>query len=192
MSLNLASLDASVISLLPGETDAPTHDHFVELYDDDQTLVNSIARFISLGIERGEAGIVVATAEHRAALEGLLGETVDPEPLYLLDAEELLARFMEDGAPDAGRFNREIGRLIEEAADGRPVRIFGEMVAVLWAQGNVAGALRLEDLWNQLADVHPFRLFCAYPTEAFGGQNMAPLRAVCHRHSHVIAAPVTL
>ena len=32
-------------------------------------------------------------------------------------------------------------------------------------RGTSAGALRLEDLWNALAERHAFRLFCAYPIE---------------------------
>ena len=34
------------------------------------------------------------------------------------------------------------------------MRIFGEMVALLWQQGNPAAALRLEALWNELAHDH--------------------------------------
>jgi hypothetical protein len=138
---------------------------------------------------------VVLTDDHREQLERRLEDTIDlhaarQQGLYrLLDAERTLALFVEDGIPRAERFERELGRMIEIAGqEGRPVRVFGEMVAVLWAKGNIAGALRLEDLWNGLAEKQDFRLFCAYPTTAFGDQNPAPLRAVCQRHSHVIAA----
>lgn len=71
------------------------------------------------------------------------------------------------------------------------MRVFGEMVSLLWEQGNVAGALNLEDLWNELSESIRFKLFCAYPTHIFGRRNAAPLHAICERHSHVILAPQT-
>jgi hypothetical protein len=56
-------------------------------------------------------------------------------------------------------------------------------VAVLWAEGNVGGALALEDLWTGLAHAQPFSLLCAYPVDAFGGPGTeGAFRAVCQRH----------
>ena len=94
---------------------------------------------------------------------------------------------MADGIPNSAKFAASIGELIAQAAKGgRNVRVFGEMVALLWAAGNVAGAISLEELWNGLAETHPFQLFCAYPVHAFKGDDLVPLREVCHQHSHVI------
>jgi len=41
------------------------------------------------------------------------------------------------------------------------------MVALLWTQGKQEDALRLEELWNDLARTLPFSLLCAYPMAAF-------------------------
>lgn len=54
------------------------------------------------------------------------------------------------------------GSVISRAAEGRPrVRIFGEMVALLWAEGMNDAALGLEGLWNDLRKLRPFSLLCA-------------------------------
>jgi hypothetical protein len=49
----------------------------------------------------------------------------------------------------------------------QPLRIFGEMVAVLWNDGKHDAALSLEELWNDLREEHDFSLFCAYPLKCF-------------------------
>ena len=69
------------------------------------------------------------------------------------------------------------------------VRAFGEMVALLWAEGNHAAAIRLEGLWNELQKSHSFSLFCAYPMgelceEKFSGAH----DSICSVHSRVLPA----
>jgi hypothetical protein len=46
-----------------------------------------------------------------------------------------------------------------------PVRIFGEMVALLWNDGHHGAAVDLEALWNELAKQYAFSLLCAYPAD---------------------------
>lgn len=58
-------------------------------------------------------------------------------------------------------------KIVERAALRGPVRIFGEMVAVLWAEGKTRTAIRLEELWDELATRHAFSLLCAYPMSAY-------------------------
>lgn len=180
-------LDPSVLPL------HPRHTHFVELYDDDAGLIESVHRFVANGVDKAAAAVIIATPEHRAELDVALGSKLDvgalrAEGLYTtLDARETLETFMREGSPDRHLFERVVGGVIDSAAaHGREVRAFGEMVALLWAEGNVAGALALEDLWNDLAETRRFKLFCAYPSRAFPSKNPAPLNAVCERHSHVL------
>lgn len=147
------------------------HDHFVQLYDSDPFLVGSMARFMAPGLFGDDAAIVVATKPHRESLEHALTKAgcdlkaaAEQGRYVSLDAAEMLSRFMVDGTPDPMRFMDSIGGLVARTAPtGRRVRIFGEMVALLWADGNMTAAIELEKLWNDLANVHPFTLFCAYP-----------------------------
>ena len=189
----------SMFSLSPRRRLPDSSDHFVEFYDNDPALIDSIARFISTGLNQGEAAIVVATRAHAGALDeafrnaGVNTDGAREQGLLVsLDARESLDLLMHAGMPSTDKFEELMGATISRAAaGGRRVRIFGEMVALLWEQGNLEGALRLEDLWNYLAESHRFRLFCAYPVGAFGERDLAPLRAVCHSHTHLITAEST-
>ena len=67
------------------------------------------------------------------------------------------------------------------------VRAYGEMVDVLWKDGQTLAALRLEELWNDLADRHSFSLLCGYTMghfykEAHGDD----FHEICRRHREVI------
>ena len=91
-----------------------------------------------------------------------------------------------DGWPDQPRFTSTFGPIVQQAALAGPVRIFGEMVAVLWAEEKTRTAIRLEELWKELATRQTFSLLCAYPMSGFPKQkeNLFFLQ-ICHTHSHV-------
>lgn len=172
-------------------------EHFVQFYETDGFLLNSLSGFVGAGLRAGEAVIVIATKEHRVGLDELLkGSGLDifsarATGQYIsLDAGETLSKFMVDGQPDAELCFQIVGSIIERAAQGRPrVRIFGEMVALLWAEGNCDAAIHLEELWNNLGKIHPFSLFCAYTLNGFNGEEFAErLGHVCAGHSRVIPA----
>jgi signal transduction histidine kinase len=60
-------------------------------------------------------------------------------------------------------------------------------VALLWADGKADAAIRLEQLWNGLAQTKSFSLFCAYPMSSFNREEDAELLVkVCNEHSAVI------
>jgi signal transduction histidine kinase/ActR/RegA family two-component response regulator len=172
-------------------------EHFAQFYETDGCLLDSLSGYIGAGLSAGEAAIVVATPAHRAGLEerlreyGLDVDSARASGQYVaLDAAETLSTFMHDRSPEPGRFAEVIGRIIAgAAAGGTRVRAFGEMVALLWAEGNQAAAIRLEGLWNDLQNTHAFSLFCAYPMSGVDGEKFAePLSDVCTAHSRVIPA----
>lgn len=173
------------------------HPHFVQFYETDDYLVSSVADFVSAGLKLGDAAVVVATGPHRDALQKSLtssghdvADAVAGGRLVLADAREVMTRFMRDGVPNGALFEDVIGQIVTRAsAGGRGVRIFGEMVALLWADGNVPAAIRVEELWNDLAGSQRFALFCAYPMTAFKepGTDEA-FTDVCATHSHVLPA----
>jgi hypothetical protein len=69
-------------------------------------------------------------------------------------------------------------------AKGVPSRltIFGNMAALLSADGNATGVLALESLWNTITHDLPFLTLCGYSTSRF--YNGAPdlWSDVCTRH----------
>lgn len=178
-------------------SDVDGAEHFVQFYENDAFLVRSVGAYIGTGLSAGDAAIVIATQAHRDALEeylqahGLNLAALHARGQYFpLDAAETLAKFMVDGSPDHDLFVKVIGDRIAQAASGRRgVYAFGEMVALLWAEGNAAAAIRLEELWNDLGKKHSFSLFCAYPMDGFrGASNGQPLMHICKEHARVIPA----
>ncbi len=182
---------------MPADIDGGPVNHDVVLYEADEDLVEALRAYVAEGLARREAVIVVAAPDHANALEAaLLASGVDPRDarsdglLVSLDAEELLSRFMRGAHPGPGEFEAVVGGLVRAASTARPVRVYGEMVAVLWEEGNVLAAIELEDLWNQLARSVPFSLLCGYRSGAVAGDDrVGPLAEVCHAHSAVTALP---
>jgi len=179
--------------------DLDSHGHSVQFYEDDSYLLDGLSRFIGSALGSGDAGIVIATEEHRTGLakrlkaRGLDTSVAGAQGRYVsFDAAETLAQFMRDGQPDASRFTQVLGNLITRAAaaaSGAHPRVaaFGEMVALLWAEGNPAAAIRVEQLWNELAETHTFSLHCAYPMRFFAREgDSEPIELVCAEHSRVL------
>ncbi len=179
-------------SLVP---EASGHQHVVQFYDSEEFLVATVAGFVGPALDGGDGAIVVATAAHRRAFEAALvaagvdvAAAVASDRYLAFDAAERLEAFMVGDAPDADRFADIVGGVIERAAaGGRRVRIYGEMVALLWDAGNVVSAIALEDLWNDLAAEREFTLLCAYPMSSFDDSgSAAAFKRICDQHSTVI------
>jgi PAS domain S-box-containing protein len=173
--------------------------HTVQFYTEDRTLIDGLSRLIGTVLGAGDSAIVIATSLHREALaqrlkaRGLDVLAASRQGRYLqFDAAQTLSKFTVDGWPDAALFNKVIGPLLtqaKEASEGPDARVvaFGEMVALLWSQGREEAAIRLEQLWNELAKMHTFSLHCAYPIGSFGReQDTEPFLKICAEHSGVI------
>jgi PAS domain S-box-containing protein len=166
------------------------HHHFVRMYHDDAVLLAELVDFADRALQAGATVIVIGTPARSARLDAALAERgaagVPKGRLTLVDADQALAQFMVDGWPDEQRFHASIGALMEDAcAAGGPVSAFGEMVATLCEQGRHDAALRLEQLWNTLAQRLRFTLFCAYPWRAFPtSEQSAVFQRVCAEHDH--------
>jgi PAS domain S-box-containing protein len=177
------------------------HRHSVQFYTDDSFLLDALSRFIGSAVGAGDAAIVVATEDHRTELaqrlvaRGLdLTKAVEQGRYVALDASATLSEFMVDGWPDERRFVELIGGIIlraKTAADKEHGRaaLFGEMVSILWGEGKADAALRLEQLWNQIAQSHAFSLVCGYPLSKFylEGHGEA-FQKICDEHSAVLPA----
>jgi hypothetical protein len=166
--------------------------HAVYFYEDDTFLIDNVASFAKEGLEGQETVIIVATEQHRGDLrnkltEDLVGLWAATAGNYVtLDASETLDLFMRNGWPDEELFLKVVGQIIHSVGGNKPVRIYGEMVAVLWAEGNALAAIHLERLWNKLASRRNFTLLCGYSSSAFQGQDMDfAFEDVCACHSQV-------
>ena len=175
--------------------------HSVHFYQEDRSLVEELTRIIGTALINGDAALIVATKAHRDAIAHELAARdfnlarASADGRYVsLDAADTLSRFMVDNLPVAGRFNEVIGHIITKTKGALQtaephIVIFGEMVALLCAEGNYEGALRLEELWNALADKFSFSLRCAYPMSGFQHDSDGEFFSkICSAHSAV--APV--
>jgi diguanylate cyclase (GGDEF)-like protein len=168
--------------------------HSVQFYDSNAFLVKTVFEFCAPTWLGDEGVIVIATRDHLESLQTMRDASLGGMPrdgadsVVFLDARETLATFMVDGLPDEQRFTAVVGGLMRRVSRNstRHVRAFGEMVAVLYAEGNRNAAVRLEQLWEQLAQHHPFSLLCAYPLSAFpdDGHRHA-FQCICEAHSQV-------
>jgi signal transduction histidine kinase len=188
-------------------------DHTVQFYERDEALIDRVADFLAAGLDAGQPLIAILTAQHRAALTDRLAELGygDDEihggrRLLLLDAREVLDALMVDGMPDERRFTIGVADVMarfmaEHVAahiagdmaghfgehEGAPARVFGELVDLLWMDGNPDAAIRLERLWNELAGRLDFALLCAYSMDRFADVSHAGrFMDVCREHGHVL------
>ncbi len=176
--------------------------HVVHFYSDEEALASTVAEYALAGLDRGEGAVLVAEPLHleavrKALAAGRAGTAsvggpaagAGPEPdIRLLDAADVLDRVMVDGHPVPERFAEVVGGALRSTLAGRAgVRAYGEMVDKLWRDGNVTGALALEDLWNELARELPFTLYCAYRDSLVAGDDAeTAVDATCRLHSSVV------
>jgi hypothetical protein len=178
----------------PDHAEPVRPDHLVTFYESSSFLAASVRRFFLEGLTRGETILVVATSAHRDAFAAALEDAGHDvarsrrEGRYVeLDAPATLAELVVDGQLTSARFERVVARRVAElAAKSEGVRVFGEMVALLWEANELSLALELEDRWNALLEQTPLPLLCGYPLSAFDTpETTARFHDVCGRHSRV-------
>ena len=167
--------------------------HIVYPYNDETQVADAVCMFASAGLGKGEAVLLVMTAEHYGPiLERLAAHGLDVEALtksgqlVCEEAGQLLSSFMFDGIIDEYEFKLKVGNMIKAAQSGgeRPVRVFGEMVSLIW-QSRQRATERLEELWNDVIAQHSVPLLCAY---ALGGTipDAFP-ESLLAQHSHAVS-----
>lgn len=169
-------------------------EHVVQIYGDDRVFLDGLEGFVGNGLRNGEAAIVIATAMHLHGLEKRMrANNIDvdrarAENRYIPRlAEDVLSTFMVKDWPDEGRFIAAMEELINLARgeQGRKVRAFGEMVAILWSRGNHAATIHLELLWTKVCAAEKFPLFCAYPRDTFSRNATESIVEICRIHTRV-------
>jgi hypothetical protein len=168
-------------------------DHCVQIYENDASFLDALEGFVAGGIRAGDAIILIATPGHLEAIAARLAEggfdvqaAAQRKQYIALDAKDTLSRFMVDGWPDDVLFHQTIKGILQQVrSTHRQVRAFGEMVALMWAEGNCGATVRLEHLWTRLCQQEAFSLFCAYPKTGFTQQPAQALAEVCAAHSRL-------
>lgn len=184
-----AHVDAGFLAH-PGE-----RSHAVQFYERDEFLFDTVGKYLAAGLDAGDRLIVIATREHREGFKRRLqhagvDDAIASGQLLLLDARETLAKFMIGDMPDGDLFADTLVHVLARSAQSRPgarIRAYGEMVDLLWRDGNSRAAIRLEELWNKAAESHEFALLCAYVMGNFYKEgDSGSFLDVCRTHSHVM------
>jgi len=176
------------------------HFHAVRFYDTKESLCGIVAAFLGEGLAAGQPGLVIATPAHRAGIADALRERgfdvarmEAAGDLLLLDARQMLATFMVDGAPDANLFHEHATSAIVRLCRGRrecTIRAYGEMVDLLWKDDQHVAAIVLEMLWNKLAASASFSLLCGYAMGNF--YKDANVADICSQHTHAFGMDVSI
>lgn len=174
----------------------PDEAHIVQFYTDGGVLLDGLALSFGKALRAGDSVIVVMTKSHESGLrkrlsaQGIdLKEAAEQGRFIAIDARKAIDLFMESSLPNRQKFLHEFGNIIRTAENAavknKRVVVFGEMVAVLWKKKQIEAAIRLEQLWNELAKTRFFFLHCAYPAKGMRGE---PYHMICAEHAVVLPA----
>lgn len=172
-------------------------DHLVQFYNSDEFLADAVTTFIAPALMCGEGAIIVATEAHLHLFEKALQDSQINTSLLrlsgqllLLDADLTLKSFMVNDIPDPLKFHLTIGGALTEMTSKYPgVKAYGEMVNILWNEGNIYGTIALEKLWTELMSQKKFSLLCAYSLESMCEDKLGvAFSEVCKCHTHVMPA----
>jgi CheY-like chemotaxis protein len=170
--------------------------HVVQFYEGEPFRHRAAAGFLANATRRGEPALVLsrrstydAVLEHLAS-RGELPATDPRRRIVFLDVDSALRSFMDGAAPDPVRFQRSMSNLLDEirrTGHSGAIWIYGELAGMLCSEGNHAGALRIEELWNANFAGRGISVMCGYAIDDFDGEAYSStFRAVCRQHEIVI------
>jgi hypothetical protein len=129
--------------------------------------------------------IAAAITEHGLSVD----EPIAEGRLIVKDAIATLSQICSRGRPNAFAFNAVVGTAVQGLA-GRRLRAYGEMVDILAERGEFDDVIELEELWNNLGEVLPMSLLCAYSAAHFVAVSThRSLREICLAHTDVQRNP---
>jgi len=164
------------------DTSQDSSRHELQVYPNDASFLEGFAKFIAGGLNAGNAVVVIATETHRQGLfqklqsEGFdLGALVRSGSYTSIDVYESLALFMSNDQPDPARLGHAVGRFVntaskEPAGATRRVTACGECAPLLWTEGKLDAALRMEELWDEASHKYGLNTLCGYLSGTLEGE----------------------
>ena len=152
--------------------------HEAQFCSDGSLFLDGFSHFIGTALKNGSTAVFIGTASHRISLfERLHADSQETRAAirqgryFALDAVEFLSNVMVDDMPDTGWFLKAVGDLVASAASGAKgthsrVAACGEWAPFLWAEGKADAAIRLEELWNEIAEKYDVDILCGYSLES--------------------------
>jgi DNA-binding NarL/FixJ family response regulator len=148
--------------------------HEAGFYADESSLLDDYARFAEAALNARNGLIIVATSSRRDGLRqrlqacGIdLDRAIRDRRCLWRDMRAALSSFIVDGRVDEARFWNAASALMMEAARGskrNPPRVSacGDGAATLLQEGLPGAAIRLEQLWDDVARTYNVDIFCPY------------------------------
>jgi len=177
-------------------SEAPAGRHVCQFESESDPLAESIALFAAGGLQRGDAVVLVAPPEQTDIVIALLERdkldtdaALESGQLLMLSSRSLLAEVSSDGVPDLERLKGMLDAFLQRipAEWSRGIRVYGEMVNVLWCGGYPELAVKLEDHWNELARSRPLSVFCGYTLDGLAESTYAgPFSEIGRTHTNVV------
>jgi hypothetical protein len=137
-------------------------------FRDDSVAIADVGKSLCAALDQGIAVVSISTGTHRSLIEEqLVVHGVDLREASAactyasLDAPEVLSTILIDGYPDVIRFAEVIGAVLDRSAEkhGR-VLMFAELVPLMRADHNHAGAIELENLLRHFIASRPLFRDC--------------------------------
>lgn len=187
--------DQTVHSTVERDARREARRHAAHLHQDAESIAPQVALFANQALAAGEAVILIATQPHLhgalARLEAAGQRCSDLQQsgqLHCIDAEWSLGMMMRRNEPDLARMRTSVVPLVERAlaAFGR-LSIYGELVSILWRQGNFRAITLVEQEWNRLIDCYGFALLCGYCVDVFDMEDHVHdgLASMCRTHTEL-------
>ena len=172
---------------------AVASEHIVQFFDTDESRADIVASFLDDGYQAGEPIVVVARPANWALMTErlqLLGVPVHSAiangSLVVRDANQTLDEISRFGSVDAAAFEAVVGKAVMTLGRRGRVRAYGEMVDMLAQRGELAEAIKLEGLWNDLGERASSVLMCGYSAAHFVSTSThRALLEICKAHSGV-------
>lgn len=161
----------------------PSHSHKILFCSDEAALLDGLTGFIAAALAVDNPAIVWATESHRESLlrgleaRGLdthaamqQGTYISSDVAEVPDPERILAavRSLTDAASKLGNKHPRVA-------------VCGERAGRLWAEGKTDTAMRLEQLFNELAKSHDMDILCVYPLPH--REEHDAFRSLCAEHT---------
>lgn len=176
------------------ESSSTAGSHFLQIYNSDEILLESLEAYINSGLANGDGIVLLATEEHLQALKIRIEKNYNVNKLmtskrYIaIDANMILSKIMDNGKVNDLFFTKVVQEILRDVNKelGSGISIFGEFVAILWRDGNVKEAVKLEKLWDALCSPGSLKLFCAYPETILQNSEITPIKHICAHHDVLI------
>lgn len=169
--------------------------HLVKVCRDPEIKLEAVAHYVTEGLRNGEAVTVIARSRLRKSLKDYMGtldfdtqSLLDQGQIKFFDAEFLLSSISLENEIDAEAFKKFIETPMStiKSKYGK-LRIYGEMVDILWQNDAHEMAIQLEDLWNDLFKTFEFSLLCTYSLNHIDPDAYEEsLERICRCHTHHI------